>query len=338
MILRPVLATLLLLLGASRPAAAQQPGPYQPLPSRPTPSSPPQPPGYVRPYPGYAPPPPPPPRRDHEAAAAGVGAWGGVERLSASEQSSAPAFQLGLWLDQHRKDSRTSVVGSIGGGPWGLESRVSLAALLGGRFGDDEQGLLVRAGMSLDRWKNDHLFVYQFTLPVIEIGYQYLDRDTLAEASLFGGGMLLGQMTLGNQQGRVFVMNQIIDTVEVDRFATDSATLQARRPFGFSGEVGAQLALQRGPLRLTGQVMRLFSRTEPGTPIDAARGQLCGSPPVVQVMLCADAAAYRADLRIADGVRSVEAAGAYLGLVIGYGDVGIDAPFLASLQGLRPRW
>lgn len=307
-------------LGLEQQASAQPaPQPYRPQPGVYWQFPPPGGQPHVK-YPPPARPPPTQERGTRGGGMIGLGATGGLWHQSGGAgEASDLAYQFGLWGEMHASDSlrtaRGGFIAAIGGGPQGFESRAELSFAFGGKLAvDDEQGPVLRAGISVDRWRNDVFHYTNFTLPTVEAGYQLYSRDLLLEAVVFGGAVLLGELSLGSAGARSIVER---NTSEVDAFDASREGPLATRRLGASVEAGVDATVQLGAFRFSGQLGRIFARTH----VDVARAHACGAP-VTLLMLCAEGAAFRGDLPLAGGAAAPSFA-AYAGLRASFGLVGI---------------
>lgn len=188
--------------------------------------------------------------------------------------------------------TRTTLCAAIGGGSAGLEGRLDLGLGLGvrGYFGDDH-GPFARAGMGLGLLGNAKLYRSFFELPEIAVGYQVHSSDLLIELAANGGLVLGGRWFTGDD---------------------------ARRRIDTDFEWGGRFTFQTESFRVNARAMRIEARqTAPGTPIDEAWSELCSNP-FGDVLLCADGAYYRGEVRLPDGRFSTSTA-TYFGGTIGFG-------------------
>jgi len=189
-------------------------------------------------------------------------------------------------------DGTTHAAGSwmLGGGQGGFEGALAGTIDIGYRVPIAENhGPFGRIGLDGRIQGNDLLYFSMFELPRITLGWQYLEGKTVIEGGARGGAILAG----------------LYDPAEDGR----------RKLNGF--EWGGFGSAQIDFLRLDVSFMRIeATKTLDGTPVDVARGQVCGIGGKIGV--CLDAMFFHgnADMRANDGgIHSTSAQ--YVGLTFG---------------------
>lgn len=181
----------------------------------------------------------------------------------------------------------------LGGGGAGFEGTLAGVLDFGHRFDvTPDHGPFGRIGLDGRLQGNDLHYFSMFELPRVTLGWQYLRGNTAIEGGLRGGAILAG----------------LYNPAEDGR----------RKLNGF--EWGAFGAAQIEFLRFDVSIMRIEARkTLNGTPVDVARGALCGVSGKFGV--CLDAMVLRGDayMRANDaGVRDTTSQ--YIGLMLGAGE------------------
>jgi hypothetical protein len=194
---------------------------------------------------------------------------------------------------------RSSLYAAIGGGTDGLEGQLDYYWRIGARgyFGSDH-GPFARIGLGFQLLGNNKLYRSHFELPELELGYQLMNDDLTFEIGA-RGGLILG--------GRYFTGDD------------------AERRIDTEPEAGGFVTLHADDFRLNVGAMRIWARqTAPGTPIDEATAELCVTP-FGMLLLCADGAFHRGDVRLPNGSFSTSTA-TYFGGTIGIGVVRNGGP------------
>ena len=158
---------------------------------------------------------------------------------------------------------------SLGGGSGGVEGSLSAAFTLGLRapFGDTH-GPFARVGLGGELLGNSKFYYSHIDLPLGEVGYQYVHDRTVLELGARATPILTGRYNTG-------------DT--------------SRRELGTSFAWGGYLAVHTRYGRLDGSFTRVEAHhTDPGTPVDVARGMACVYF-AETVALCADGMWLRGD-------------------------------------------
>lgn len=146
------------------------------------------------------------------------------------------------------------------------------------------EGLVSRLGARGHLLGNHAFYSSLVELPMLELGYQRIDRNFRFDFALRGGAVLVG------------------------RFNPDGD----RRRLGGSFEYGGLLSFRVGPVDFDLDWTRIEARkSEPGTPIDMLRGLVCGGPRFFGV--CMDARWSSGEVNSPAERRTIT----YLGLAVG---------------------
>jgi hypothetical protein len=178
--------------------------------------------------------------------------------------------------------------GAIAFGEHGLEGGIGNAVAGGVRapFGKNH-GLVVRGGGELTLFGNRYLWYSVFEIPQLQLGYQWLVPNRVADVALKGGYVLLGRHNTG-----------------------DSGV----RDLAGSPEWGAIGSLHLGPIDLRASFTRIHPR-HGGSPVDVLEGAFCGNP--LPLTVCTDVRYEAGDVRVPDGALRGSSV-AYLGMTVGY--------------------
>jgi len=178
--------------------------------------------------------------------------------------------------------------GAIAFGEHGIEGGIGNAVAGGVRvpFGKNH-GLVVRGGGELTFFGNRYLWYSLFELPQLQLGYQWLVPDRVADLALKGGYVLLGRHNTG-----------------------DSGV----RDLAGSPEWGAIGSLHLGPIDLRVTFTQIYPR-HGGTPVNVFDGAFCGNP--LPLTLCTDVRYETGDVRLPDGALR-DARVSYVGMTLGY--------------------
>ena len=178
----------------------------------------------------------------------------------------------------------------LGGGQGGFEGALGGTIDIGYRLPvSEDHGPFGRIGFDGRLQGNDLLYFSMLELPRLSLGWQYLKGKTVIEGGARGGAILAG----------------LYDPAEAGRRKLSG--------FEWGGFVSAQVEF----LRADASFMRIETvKTLNGTPVDVARGQLCGVGGKVGV--CLDGMLFRGDAEMraeASTIRSTTSE--YVGLTVG---------------------
>ena len=176
---------------------------------------------------------------------------------------------------------------SLGGGRDGIQGGFGNAVAGGVRapFGK-HHGLIARGGAEGSFFGNRYLWDSLLELPQLQLGYQWLVPQSVADLALKGGYLLLGRHNTG-----------------------DGAT----RNLGGALEWGGIGYLHLGPVDLRASYARVYVR-HGGSPVDLVEGAFCGTP--APFALCTSLRYERGDVGLPDGtLRDVSVS--YVGITIG---------------------
>jgi len=323
--LRRTVPTLALLLLASN-AHAQQPPPYQPPPYGPpyAPYAPPPPqPGYgPGPYAQYPAPPPACPPGDDDDGWDEVDANGcktkrkpwergtvfgvrvGMTTTKAAETNGTFASATVSGMSEQFKTSSFLTIhesshGSLGGGSAGFEGGLGGMFAVGVRapFGQSH-GPFARIGIAGELLGNQRFYFSRLSLPIAEIGYQYIKGRTVLELGARGAPVITGRYNTGHRTRRELG--------------------------GGSLEWGGYLAVHGKVGRVDVSYMRIEADDNfPGGPVNVLRGNGCVY--VSRIGICADGMYLRGDayfsLPLLAGVVTRDVRSFYGGLTIGVIDL-----------------
>ena len=179
----------------------------------------------------------------------------------------------------------------LGGGQGGFEGALASSVDVGYRVPVSEaHGPFGRIGIDGRLQGNDLLYFSMLELPRLSLGWQYLKGKTVLEGGARGGAILTG----------------LYDPGEAGRRKLSG--------FEWGGFVSGQIDFLRADLSF----MRIETpKTLNGTPVDVARGQICGVGGKLGV--CLDGMFFRGDAEMraeASAIRSTTSQ--YVGLTIGF--------------------
>ena len=178
----------------------------------------------------------------------------------------------------------------LGGGQGGFEGALAGTIDIGYRLPvSEDHGPFGRIGFDGRLQGNDLLYFSMLELPRLSLGWQYLKGKTVIEGGARGGAILAG----------------LYDPAEAGRRKLSG--------FEWGGFVSAQVEF----LRADASFMRIETpKTLNGTPVDVARGQLCGVGGKLGV--CLDGMLFRGDAEMrAEGSAIRSTTSQYVGLTVG---------------------
>ena len=178
----------------------------------------------------------------------------------------------------------------LGGGQGGFEGALASSVDIGYRIPvAEEHGPFGRIGIDGRLQGNDLLYFSMLELPRLSLGWQYLKGNTVLEGGARGGAILAGLYDPGDAGRRKL------------------------SGFEWGGFVSGQVAFLRGDASF----MRIETpNTLNGTPVDVARGQICGVGGKLGV--CLDGMFFRGDAEMRAEASAIRTATSrYVGLTIG---------------------
>ncbi|RYE86769.1 MAG: hypothetical protein EOO75_15320 [Myxococcales bacterium] len=187
--------------------------------------------------------------------------------------------------------ARSSHLLAIGGGNQGFEGALDLSSAGGVRLPVGENhGPFARLGMRGWLWGNQLLYSSLLEIPQGQVGYQYIEGETVVEVGANAGPVLIGRYNAGDD---------------------------ARFKLGNSLEYGGYLTVHIPHVHLRGSIMRIDPGKNDARPsVDMARASLCFWPAGLAV--CADGQWLRGDMGpTAAGAPGVDARSSYVGLLVG---------------------
>lgn len=190
--------------------------------------------------------------------------------------------------------ARTSSFFALGGGSGAVEGGLGADLAVGYRAAiAPHQGPFVRIGIGGELVGNNKLYFSRLELPQLQLGYQYVRGPTVFELAARGGPILAGRYNTG-----------------------DSAS----RTLGASFEWGGYAAAHSRFGRVDVTMMRIEAQSAPGTPVDVARGSVCGYV-ANTVALCADGSFFRGDVNILNALAGTtevkKSRSIYAGVLVG---------------------